>query len=949
MKNKKLKIYLIFIIIAFISITTLVLLGKKERVGYLSDFNLNIDKTLELNDFNINETKNLFIINDELDNNALTNYIFTNEAIKTYSYGFRIRYYSKIFRNSDLYGVYLDTNRILKDNSFIEEIKMNDDKGTPFGNIVSSKKIDFEKIDNVSYTLKLKPIVLLAFPILLLIIIASILFFIINSIKIISYIYNNIFKIYSIILIFLIVLIAIFYLLGNISHKGYLSNLELISESSKGYIYKATLNSKGIFSPNLIYKYSSDPLILKDKPDYIKNYGYSVEITNAPYSVNYEIIAVNKNSDGTFNVSNRNVFLDSYSCWAMYDYKVDTSPGEIYKVSADVKIYSIDSNNMLRYSFDYFNRYPLIFSESLDENNIIYYSTNYIYYSLKGSGNFYMYFSGRNINIDVKSISIEQINDDLYLKDNNEIIFTSYRKLMEDELFKDINYKLDLLNIYINLLCLLLILYAILYSIKNKDTIKNIFNKKIFLFSSASLVLILFIFHYWISFPGIFTDVDSLDIMRAAFSKEYYTWHPPLIQLFLSILYELFGYHTSYLLTVNLLLWYIGLYLIIAALYIKFNNPVVILLSLISFTADTFLSNISQMKDITATLYIWFAYSLLFFIVLVPMKNKKMYIALNIFAVIMLIIGMLWRYNFIVTTYPMYIIIAYNIVKKYTVSNIKKFLFGFSALMLIFAFALILIVKTVPTFISKDKSYPATPTFLSQIAACAVQANDDSLIPEDWYMDGKNFEDVKETYNENKTFADPFGAPWQVNRPFKGGNVKDLKKVWISYIFKYPINYMKYIRNMYNDFLKQPTWRFIGSQLKLDWKVPQEHFLYNFKDGYEIEMTPIKGKIYSYFYDNLPDFNIKVFVILSALLFVISGFLWLIKKDFRNNILLFAFSSSFSGFATFCIVISFVPVVTSRYIHPVIDISILSLISFITFIYDKGGLKNIINELRGNK
>lgn len=198
MRNKKLlfKIYIFLLSICILLSVIFSILGIIKRTGYLTEFSFdeyNIDKTLELNDFNINETKNLFTINDELDNNALTNYIFTNEAIKTYSYGFRIRYYSKIFRNSDLYGVYLDTNRILKDNSFIEEIKMNDDKGTPFGNIVSSKKIDFEKIDNVAYTLKLKPIVLLAFPILL-IIIASILFFIINSIKkIYTYIYIIIF------------------------------------------------------------------------------------------------------------------------------------------------------------------------------------------------------------------------------------------------------------------------------------------------------------------------------------------------------------------------------------------------------------------------------------------------------------------------------------------------------------------------------------------------------------------------------------------------------------------------------------------------------------------------------------------------------------------------------------------------------------------------------------
>ncbi|MBW5396116.1 hypothetical protein E6A48_00015, partial [Brachyspira pilosicoli] len=99
MKNKKLSItiYLILVIIVFISIIILNILGKKERVGYLSDFNLNIDKTLQINGLNIEETGKSFEIEDKLDETSITNYIFTNNSITNYSYGFRIKYYSKVF------------------------------------------------------------------------------------------------------------------------------------------------------------------------------------------------------------------------------------------------------------------------------------------------------------------------------------------------------------------------------------------------------------------------------------------------------------------------------------------------------------------------------------------------------------------------------------------------------------------------------------------------------------------------------------------------------------------------------------------------------------------------------------------------------------------------------------------------------------------------------------
>lgn len=156
MKNNKLfiKIYLSLLIVFIITLVILAVLGNKARIGYLGNLKFLVNYTLEFNGLsNINDN---FIIDESLDEEIIKNYIFTNEAITNYSYGFRIKYYSKIFRNSDIYGVYIDTNEIIKDNDFIIEIKMNDDKGTPFGNIISSKKIDFEKIDNISYILKIK-------------------------------------------------------------------------------------------------------------------------------------------------------------------------------------------------------------------------------------------------------------------------------------------------------------------------------------------------------------------------------------------------------------------------------------------------------------------------------------------------------------------------------------------------------------------------------------------------------------------------------------------------------------------------------------------------------------------------------------------------------------------------------------------------------------------------
>ena len=132
MKLKKalISIYIFVLILFFISLIVLSILGKKDRIGYLG---------------------NLTFVSSESSRN---NYI----------YSFKINYYDKVFRNSDIYGVYLDTNSLP---DYIKEIKMNDEFGTPFGTLVSTKKLEEYKIDNIKYTLKIKISIFLIFILLI--------------------------------------------------------------------------------------------------------------------------------------------------------------------------------------------------------------------------------------------------------------------------------------------------------------------------------------------------------------------------------------------------------------------------------------------------------------------------------------------------------------------------------------------------------------------------------------------------------------------------------------------------------------------------------------------------------------------------------------------------------------------------------------------------------------
>ena len=150
-KNLFLKIYIPFVIIISIALIILQILGYKKRVGYLTDFNLNIERMLNLYDLeNIIED---FTVDGKLDEESIKNYLLTNENITNYIYHFRIRYYDKTFRNNDIYGVYPDLSNLP---DYMKNAEM-DEGGSPYGNFISDKKtIEEYKIDNINYILKIK-------------------------------------------------------------------------------------------------------------------------------------------------------------------------------------------------------------------------------------------------------------------------------------------------------------------------------------------------------------------------------------------------------------------------------------------------------------------------------------------------------------------------------------------------------------------------------------------------------------------------------------------------------------------------------------------------------------------------------------------------------------------------------------------------------------------------
>ena len=688
MNNKKLFVILFISFILIFSTTLIIfsILGNKNRIGYLGEFKFDeshINNTLELNGLNVEETKKIFTIDDKLDNDVLINYIFTNESITNYSYGFRLKYYDKIFRNSDIYSVYIDTNKVIKDNNFIKEIKILE-SGSPFGNLISDKKIDLEKIDNISYILKIKP---------------------------------------KLIIWFLFVIFIIF----------------------------------------IIYNYDCS---------YIKN------------------------------------------------------------------------------------------------NKKLYHS------------------------------------------------YLIYKKVSE----------------------------------------------KYFVVFTIIISALLFLIHFYIGFPGYFHNPDNIVILRQSILKDYSNWHPVIIAVTLNFLYKIFGQNTFYITLINLLCLYSGMAFIVIALYMRYKKTRFILLFLVLFIADIYFPTLTQLKDITCSMFIWLSISLIFFLLIETKKNKILNIILCFIIFISLFLALLWRHNAIVTIYPIILFLIFLFTSKLKLKSKIKNVFIFLSISFFASILLVLVVKVNPYiwiksndgYYYKDIDYDALYSkygyiidyftwmdindrfarnapnniFAIQIAACACVNNDDSMIPDDWYEKGKTFEDLKNLYNSNPSFADPFVFSYFYNRIFKPGNLENIDKVWLKYILKYPKDYIIHILRFSKTVIfKDFGWSITSFYLN---DIPQSLEEIGFKN-YNVMFNDARIYIYNLFHNLFINIPITFWVVISIVLFFSSLFL-IIKNKILDKMLLYSFFLSFSSLATIIIVVFFTPINDSRYIFPIIPINIVLIICFSLFI-----------------
>ena len=159
MRSKKLflKIYIPILIAysLFIIVFSILAIKANSIRGYINNINLNEDLTIKMNNIDYDS-----LINVE----NRSEYLLTNESITNYIYNFRVEFYDKVYRKTDIYDIKLLKNSFPE---YITDIKLLGRLGIIF----SQKQLD-SKIDNIKYNVMVRNVYFASFIPLFLILLA---------------------------------------------------------------------------------------------------------------------------------------------------------------------------------------------------------------------------------------------------------------------------------------------------------------------------------------------------------------------------------------------------------------------------------------------------------------------------------------------------------------------------------------------------------------------------------------------------------------------------------------------------------------------------------------------------------------------------------------------------------------------------------------------------------
>ena len=449
---------------------------------------------------------------------------------------------------------------------------------------------------------------------------------------------------------------------------------------------------------------------------------------------------------------------------------------------------------------------------------------------------------------------------------------------------------------------------------------------KAFLCASFGLIVGLFVFQFWLGFPGFHIIGDTYGSI--ALIKD--NWHPVFIPYVLELLYAIFGKHLYYLYLWNLMPFYAGLLFLVWGFYLRFRSLWALLLLFPIFIGNIYFQNFVQYHSFALPMLLFCAYSMVLFALLVPVRRPRLLWG-AIFVV--LFFALLWRHNAIFSVFPISFVLVYVWLQDRGLDS-RSFVRSFVKATALAAIICLGIATIVPKLLTKGVAYPTNATLLHQIAGACVPADDSSCFKQEWYLPNKGWEDVKALYTSNLLNADPLNVPWAYDelRPIPYGKIEGLKRQWILAIVKHPINFlaheMRFLKAMW---WQSPGWIFDSTKLQEKPTHPWHiEVTKDFpKNEQSISLSPLQTRIYDFLYTHKLTLNHIYGVLLSLFVLLASLVLWISKPTMRSPLLLFSFSAAFAGFFSALFIVAFTPVTETRYMSPVLPLGIIACVGLV--------------------
>ncbi|MGI0407249.1 hypothetical protein ACRE1U_08130, partial [Helicobacter himalayensis] len=440
--------------------------------------------------------------------------------------------------------------------------------------------------------------------------------------------------------------------------------------------------------------------------------------------------------------------------------------------------------------------------------------------------------------------------------------------------------------------------------------------------------------------------------------------HPVFIAYVMEFLYKCFGRHLYYLFLFNLVPFYVGLGFLVCGLYIHFRSKFALLALFPLFIGNIYFQNFIQYHSFALPMMLLCAYSMLLFLVLVPLC-RVWRVIVWVLVGILLFFAILWRHNAIFSVYPAFFVICYLLLRRL---EGKKFICWYIASLFISAVLCVGIVIGVPKILVINKAYPANHMVLHKIAGSCVPANDSSCFRKEWYAEGKTWENVKEVFYNYPLNADPMNVSWAYGdvRPFKPNiKLRGLNREFFKAALKYPKNFLK----LEGDFIKamwiqNPGWIFNAQRMQGKPSHPWHMSVTSpFPENeHSVSFSPLREKIYTFLFEHKFTLNHIVGVVTNAVVMILSFVFLCVKKErvgnalawlcgkiarilghgnkeyvFRESkelrvLILFAFSVGFAGFFSAFFIAAFSTVPETRYMSPVTALGVVAFIGFVTSI-----------------